>query len=868
MNNQPNVNKLKFCTGYGQFHTANPEKQNPKPYVPHSLDALIAGLETPESVPKDRARWAIFSTLWNDPLSRQHELQRKQGEFVAAWGDLDELNGQDFFQVVQKISEILNADFFAYTSSSAKEENPKSRIVAPYAFPIPGRDHVLIQKILNDKLEAAGIVPDMATERAGQICYLPNNPNGFYDQFVNELSGPFDPLTAWAGELKALKDAKAKEHEALLKRQAEARQKAQRRVVSGQRDVMAAYKESFPVLYALERYGYRKSGDKYTSPNSESGKPGVSVSPDGQKWFSHHSSDAGIGQPHDGGGTFGDSWDLFRYWECGNDTAKAFQVAGDMFLTETGETFNKANQREYMEQKSQVTADDFETISNPSDEWEVPEPLGREVPPAPEFPMDVLPEDVRDYVKDHVERLQCPVDMMAMAAIVELAGLIGKEPTIRPKDKDSEWSERACIWNVLISQKSTMKSSALKAGLKNLNRIQARDSEVDAKEKKKYLEKMLKHNMRVKAFEKQCKDILKKDPDAELPDTPKSLLQDPPEQPPSHRRIVKDSTVEKTADLMVQSPGLTMSSDELAGFMLNMNRYSAGSDRQFYLECYSGGTHPVDRIARGEQYIPDMYMNIIGGVQPSVARQLFCSDDSDDGFFERFIPVYPERKKDWKLVDRYPNTEARDFMNNLCDRLAGKNWSMVLSRDSDSEGEKYGKPYVSFDAKAQAAFNKWLTVHMNGLANISDDDLILGFAGKRRGLLVRLCLIFHLAKWAGGEQENIKLVSGDTLNDALVLLNDYIIPMQERTMAAFAMSGFDDEVQRLVRWIKKSGVKSFKVRDIRRKRWTGFIENKDILPKLEYLVELKWLRVEATTPGPKGGRSTNEFIVNPSLAGK
>jgi hypothetical protein len=350
--NDTDVKQVTFCSGYGQFHTANPEKKNPKPYVPHSLGAIKAGLETPESVPKDRARWAIFSTLWDDTLSRNHELQRKQGEFVAAWADVDKLTGQKFFNVVDKAHGILDADFFAYTSSSATKENPKCRIVVPYDSPIPGRDHVLIQKILNDKLEAAGIVPDRATERAGQVCYLPNNPNGFYEHFENEIRGPFTPLTAWADELKVVKDAEKEKHKASLKHQAESYKKAQERIVSSQRDVMVAYKESFPILCSLDKYSYRKSGDKWTSPNSESGNPGVSISPDGQKWFSHHSSDSGIGQ-HNGDGTFGDAWDLFKFWEHGNNDAAAFQAAGDMFLTESGETFNKANQKEFMQKKGE-----------------------------------------------------------------------------------------------------------------------------------------------------------------------------------------------------------------------------------------------------------------------------------------------------------------------------------------------------------------------------------------------------------------------------------------------------------------------------------------------------------------------------------
>ena len=848
---------VKFCSGFGQHDTPRLSK-NPQSFLRITYKDIEAMAEDPQDRPKEKAQWVIPSTL----PSRVYETQRKQGDRHFLTFDKDKNPDITLEELFSRACGVTPSNFILYTSKGASEDNQKARIIVPLKDPVPGEMGVMLQTILNNRMEAAGIISDRAMEGGAQLCYLPNRGE-FYRSLSVDFIGPFDALTAWGEDIAKIQEQEKAEEEARKIRKIETDQKARERIVSGKNDVMVAFKESYIIEYCLDRYGYKRIGKKYLSPNSESGNPGVSITPDGQKWFSHHSSDAGIGK-QDGDGTFGDSWDLFKFWEHRNNQVNAFHAAGDMFYTETGETWTHYAQRTHMENKSEKeTVEMFESLSNHSGGWDTPESLERQVPAAPDFPIDALPEDVRLYVEDHVERIQCPVDMMAMAAIVELAGLIGKDATIRPKDLDSEWSERACLWHILISPKSTMKSSALKAGLKNINRIQARDSVIDAQEKKKYLAKAYEYEMRKKAFDKICKDTLKNDPSAELPEIPESL-KEPPTKPQSRRRIIKDSTLEKTADLMILSPGLTMATDELAGFMLNMNRYSVGSDRQFYLECYSGGTHHVDRVSRGEQFIPNMYMNIVGGIQPTVARQIFCSKDSDDGFFERFVPVYPERKKDWKLVDRYPNLDIRDMMSNLCDKLAGKNWFKILSRDNDSNNEAYGKPYVSFDSHAQKTFDAWLTQHMAELANMDEDDPVLGFAGKRRGLLVRLCLIFHLAKWAGGDHTNVKLVSDETLKDALTLLEGYIIPMQERVMAAFSMSEFDDDVQRIIRWIKTKKIKKFKSREILRKQWSGMKVNKDIIPKLEYLVELNWLRLEPTEPGEKGGRSTNVFLVNPA----
>jgi len=504
---------------------------------------------------------------------------------------------------------------------------------------------------------------------------------------------------------------------------------------------------------------------------------------------------------------------------------------------------------------------------NPETEnWGTPADTLREIPPAPEFPLSVLPTVVCDYVSDLVERLQCPADMVAIPEIIELAGLIGKDATIRPKARDSEWDERPCLWGLVCSPKSTMKSAGLKAGTKNLRRIQLLMVEDDSKYMKSYIGKKEDFDARRKALKKNHDAELKKDPTTELSEIPE-MLRDAPKKPIPRRKVVNDTTLEKLCDLMVDSEGLTLYRDELSSFMLNMNRYHTGSDRQFFLECYSGGSHCVDRVGRGEQYVSDLFLNIVGGIQPQVAKEIFSVDDGvDDGFFERFgLIAYPERKKDWKLVDVPPNLDARDLMSNLCDRLNGKNWAKVLMVDSTAEGEKYGKAYVRFADHAQAVFDSWLTKHMNEIAELKEDDPMSGFIGKRRGLVARLCLVFHLAKWAGKQGESLRFVSDKTLNDVLILMDDYIIPMQERVIEAFSMSKIDAGVQKVIEWVKKERIEKFTFRDIERKQWSGLKERKEVAPVVECLISLNWLSEETVKAGPKGGSSWKGFFVNPAV---
>lgn len=96
--------------------------------------------------------------------------------------------------------------------------------------------------------------------------------------------------------------------------------------------VIGAYNDANSIHDTLARYGYRKIGKRYLSPNSTSKIPGVVVFDD-TRAYSHHASD-----PFDDAHTF-DAFDLFCTYDHGGDVAKAVKdAAGFLHLdTETPE---------------------------------------------------------------------------------------------------------------------------------------------------------------------------------------------------------------------------------------------------------------------------------------------------------------------------------------------------------------------------------------------------------------------------------------------------------------------------------------------------------------------------------------------------
>jgi hypothetical protein len=236
--------------------------------------------------------------------------------------------------------------FIAFTTRSATFENQKTRVIIPLARLSPGTTYSTLQKILNDQLELAGIETDRATERVAQVCYLPNR--GDYYQFKIEPGQPLDWEVDLAAELVAERARLKAAELALTERREQARLKAAERMATGAMSPIDAYNQAYLIEDCLLECKYEScGGQRWISPHSESGNPGVTLL-EGNKAISHHESDAGIGKSLPGGGVLFDPFDLLSHFEFDGDRNAALKKVGSMF-TVNGLTLTTANQRSYME---------------------------------------------------------------------------------------------------------------------------------------------------------------------------------------------------------------------------------------------------------------------------------------------------------------------------------------------------------------------------------------------------------------------------------------------------------------------------------------------------------------------------------------
>lgn len=153
-----------IISGIGQSFT---RKFHDNPYPLIGLNEIRLLVDCPQSVAKEKARWALPSNFH----SRTHSEQQKQGIYLYLWADLDKVY-KSVEVVRDAIESFIDADYEIYTTRSATKENQKSRVLIPLANPISPSEWHQYQDILNKLICEHQITPDDINTRYAQFFYL------------------------------------------------------------------------------------------------------------------------------------------------------------------------------------------------------------------------------------------------------------------------------------------------------------------------------------------------------------------------------------------------------------------------------------------------------------------------------------------------------------------------------------------------------------------------------------------------------------------------------------------------------------------------------------------------------------------------
>lgn len=487
--------------------------------------------------------------------------------------------------------------------------------------------------------------------------------------------------------------------------------------------------------------------------------------------------------------------------------------------------------------------------------WPEPQPLPSGLPDVPAFEPELLPESFRGWVSDVAERMQCPPDYPAVAAMVAAAALIGRQVAIRPKQRD-DWIVIPNLWGAVVGNPGLLKTPALEEAMRPLKAMEVRAAEehknaiadheaaaLVAAEGKKIGRKAIREAL-ANGDKQAAQSLAKAEREADA-------------VPVRRRYILSDTTVEKLGEILHDNPrGVLIFRDELTGFLRSFDREGRESDRAFYLEAWNGnGRYVYDRIGRGTLDIEACCVSILGGIQPGpladYLRAAAAGGSGDDGLIQRFqLVVWPDRPANWRIVDRYPSAPARDAATAAFHRLNDIDPD-VIGAETD-----HGKvPFLHFDSSGQEAFNEWWREFEHRIRQGDDHPVIANHLSKFRSLVPSLALVCHLVDGRVGAVSEASLLRAATWVE-------YLEEHARRLYWSVTQSDAD-AARRLANRIGRGDLPDpFGSRDVWRKGWSGLTNLDAARAAIDILCDLDWLREERIETA---GRAKTVYHVNPRV---
>lgn len=314
------------------------------------------------------------------------------------------------------------------------------------------------------------------------------------------------------------------------------------------------------------------------------------------------------------------------------------------------------------------------------------------------FPYDIFPEWIQNYIS--FQSIQH--EYLAGSLLASLSTAIGNTVFLEAMDG---YVVKPILYMAIIAPPGASKTPALKKAFATLEEYDAGLFEKYAASAQAYKEKLAAYKRDKKGEE--------------------------PEPPPFPQTLIKDSTIEMVIKILSDNKvGCCVLADELSGFLNRMNQYKAGDEVQKWLELWSGASVLLQRITREANKVEEPFCNVIGGIQPGVLEKLSKAENEHNGFFHRFLFVYPKpkEKNDWAKIS-VPMVVQNAFFYNF---------SLYFQYRDQSHKHKY----LLSDA-ANELYGSWFN-YKNIKYNNSTNDHVKGIIAKYQEYCLRFAVLLQV----------------------------------------------------------------------------------------------------------------------------
>src|SRR6516164_3584140 len=373
-----------------------------------------------------------------------------------------------------------------------------------------------------------------------------------------------------------------------------------------------------------------------------------------------------------------------------------------------------------------------------SDRKELPEPkpLPNGLAPVEPFSSEFMPDALAPWANDIANRLQCPPDYVAVTALTALGAVIGRRIGIKPQVK-TDWIEIPNIWGAFIGRPGMLKSPAMGEALRPIHRLEAEAAKENEIAQQAYAAGLDAYKLRREVNKKLVRDKLKANKDSEID----LDFGEEPKEPTPVRYRTNDTTYEGLGELLITNPtGILVERDELTSLLKHLDRDDQSVARGFYLSGWSG-TQPYtfDRIMRGHRHIEAVCISVLGNTQPAriveYVRSANLGGTGGDGLILRFgLLSWPDAPSEWRDVDEYPNSAAREKAWQTFERMAKLDTQAALRLGAE-KGPFDKVPSLRFGEAAHEDFLGWRTDMERRLRSGEMSPALEGHLAKYRKLV-------------------------------------------------------------------------------------------------------------------------------------
>jgi uncharacterized protein DUF3987 len=227
-------------------------------------------------------------------------------------------------------------------------------------------------------------------------------------------------------------------------------------------------------------------------------------------------------------------------------------------------------------------------------------------------------------------------------------------------------------------------------------------------------------------------------------------------------------------------------------------------------------------------------------------RQAVRGGQGADGLLQRFqLCVWPDVTKEWRNVDEWPDTEAKNEAFAVFEYLDGLTAEAVGADTSD------GIPFLRFANDAQECFDVWRAGLERKLRSDTEHPAFEAHLAKYRKLVPALALLIHLADRRTGP------VCLDALNKALLWAT--YLEAHARRIYSVVLRPDMAAARELAKHLQRGDLlERFSLREIYRKGWAGLASKEDAEAATEILCDFGWIRVVGAPHSYRGTRPGGE----------